>query len=359
MTGQQWSMPWSRRIVRLALIVGVCAPPLAGADDTAVRLGNAFVEHVRGLTEVSAEAREFVERTWRDRDAAEPADAFVPDALAVIYPNFRAVLAAFDEGRFSEAARGAAALGSGTDPFLSATAAYYHARSLVEEGRLEEAQAALRESTGGEPDALAMRTPYAPHLWYLRGFCEASNLEFEAANESLGRVISLFPSAPEAVAVGARQLRLELERREIGTLDEVASLMTYAGARLRVADGGTRVRDRQNEAIAKLDQMIQEEEQREKSGQCSGGGQGKGGRQSRQAARPSRPREQSEAPPSAGDPGMDLRGAQRATPGEVWGKLPPAEREKILQSLRERFPSRYRQLVEQYYRSLADGGAGR
>lgn len=343
----------------ICLIAAVCAPALAWADDAAVRLGDAFVEHVRGLKDVGDDARAFVERTWRNRDASEPADAFVPDALAVLYPSFRSVLAAFDDGRFAEAALGADALRTGADPFLAATAAYYHARSLVEEGRLEEAQTALRDATRGEPDALSQRTPYAAHLWYLRGFCEASNLEFDAAGESLGRVLSAFPSAPEAVAVGARQLRLELERREVGTLDEVAGLMTYAGARLRVADGGERVRERQEEAIKRLDQMIQEEEQREKAGQCSSGGQGKGERQSRQAARPSRPRDQSEAPPSAGDPGMDLRGAQRATPGEMWGKLPPAEREKILQSLRERFPSRYRQLVEQYYRSLADSNAPR
>ena len=38
----------------------------------------------------------------------------------------------------------------------------------------------------------------------------------------------------------------------------------------------------------------------------------------------------------------------------MWGQLPPAQRERILDSLRDRFPSRYRQLVEQYYRSLAE-----
>ena len=38
----------------------------------------------------------------------------------------------------------------------------------------------------------------------------------------------------------------------------------------------------------------------------------------------------------------------------MWGKLPDAERDKILQSLRDRFPSRYRELVEQYYRALAE-----
>ncbi len=33
--------------------------------------------------------------------------------------------------------------------------------------------------------------------------------------------------------------------------------------------------------------------------------------------------------------------------------MPPAERERILQALRDSFPSRYRKLVEQYYEELA------
>ncbi len=51
--------------------------------------------------------------------------------------------------------------------------------------------------------------------------------------------------------------------------------------------------------------------------------------------------------------GESLRNARRASPAEVWGNLPPDAREKILQALRENFPSRYRKLVEQYYEELA------
>ena len=45
--------------------------------------------------------------------------------------------------------------------------------------------------------------------------------------------------------------------------------------------------------------------------------------------------------------------AANAKPGEEWGKMRPEDREKILQSLRRSFPSRYRDLVEQYYKQLA------
>jgi predicted Fe-S protein YdhL (DUF1289 family) len=49
----------------------------------------------------------------------------------------------------------------------------------------------------------------------------------------------------------------------------------------------------------------------------------------------------------------DLRQSVRARPGEEWGKMRPEERERVMQALRQSFPSRYRQLVEQYYRELA------
>ena len=48
-----------------------------------------------------------------------------------------------------------------------------------------------------------------------------------------------------------------------------------------------------------------------------------------------------------------LRERRRANPAEAWGSMPPAERERILQALRDSFPSRYRKLVEQYYEELA------
>ncbi len=48
-----------------------------------------------------------------------------------------------------------------------------------------------------------------------------------------------------------------------------------------------------------------------------------------------------------------LRAGRRANPGEAWGDMPAAKRQRILQALRDSFPSRYRRLVEQYYEELA------
>ena len=192
-------------------------------------------------------------------------------------------------------------------------------------------------------------TPYAPHLWFIRALCQARNLRFDAASQTLKTLQARFSDAPEPVQVGAHQLRLEIERREQGTLGEIATVMQFVADRLRAADDSEPVRDRQREIVAMLDKLIAEHEQQENQGR--GGGQPKSGQ--RPQSTPRAAKNQSDASAGAGSIG-DLHGVPDAEPGEMWGKLPPAERARVLQSIREKYPSRYRQLVEQYYRSLAE-----
>lgn len=53
----------------------------------------------------------------------------------------------------------------------------------------------------------------------------------------------------------------------------------------------------------------------------------------------------------------DLEQARRGA--EIWGDPKDRERtEKVLQVLKEKFPERYRDLVEQYYKSLANEKSG-
>ncbi len=46
-------------------------------------------------------------------------------------------------------------------------------------------------------------------------------------------------------------------------------------------------------------------------------------------------------------------GNRKAT-SDKWCELPEREREEAMQFLRERFPSRYKELIERYYRALAE-----
>ncbi|HUU94569.1 MAG TPA: hypothetical protein VM487_02430 [Phycisphaerae bacterium] len=308
------------------------------------RLNQGFLKHVAALGPQHALAVETVRRGWQETYRDQSPESFVPEALAVLYPAFAEALRAFDDERADDVVRLAGPLRTHADPYVRANAVYLYARALVDQGLLEEAEAFL--ATAARTDAeLAAYTPYAPHLWLLKGHCQTRNLHTGAAMKSLEELRGQFPDAPEPVQFATRQLLLEIERREQGTLEEVATLMTYAADRLKAADATQRVRDRQERVVALLDNLIKEAEQREQSQSGAGGGLPK--------SAPGQPAPASRAPQGPGRVG-DLHEAPAANPGEAWGRLPPAERERILQSLRERFPSRYRQLVEQYYRSLAE-----
>jgi tetratricopeptide (TPR) repeat protein len=341
------------RIAAAALLLAAAVPATVLAQSERVKsLNTAFAEHVRGLPADKADQARFVLESWKTEYAGENAEAFVTDGLMLLYPPFGDAVEAFDDGRYEDAGRMLEPLARSEDAFLSANAGYFYARTLVERGLNEEAEAFLRK-VATEPAKLAGLTPYAGHYWFVKGFTQYSNLRFDESVESLEAVVKRFPDAPEPVTEGARQLLLEIERREKGTLGEVSRLMGYAAGRLKVDDGKQRVREKQDEAVALLDKLIEEAQEKEKN--CSGCGQCKGGKKgaSKSNKPPANPAEQSETRPGAGEIGT-LRPAEKAEPGEAWGKLPPAEREKILQSLRDRFPSRYRELVEQYYRSLAE-----
>lgn len=292
-----------------------------------------------------------VRESWTsDYRDAEPG-AFVPDALAVLSENYRAALVAFDEGRFAIAATRFAALRDADDPYLAANALYFHVRSLVETHAFEEAE---HEVTQGLKDdrELAAHTPYAPHLLLLCAYAQVRNLRTTEAQQTLATLTQRYPDAPEPVLVGARQLSLRLERSAPGSLPEVADLMRYAADRLAVRDAGETVKQRQAKVVALLDELIEQaqEQERRQQQQAQAGGQS-GGMQPGQT--PSNPATESTERSGPGDVGVQ-HGVGRAQPGEMWGKLPPAEREQVLQSLRERWPSRYRHLVEQYYRALAE-----
>jgi tetratricopeptide (TPR) repeat protein len=56
-----------------------------------------------------------------------------------------------------------------------------------------------------------------------------------------------------------------------------------------------------------------------------------------------------------GGPAGDGVDVSRAA-GERWGSMPPKERDKVLSVVSASFPEAYRDLIEQYYRGLMDGG---
>ena len=117
--------------------------------------------------------------------------------------------------------------------------------------------------------------------------------------------------------------------------------------RLNFGRAGTRVRDEEEDVIAKLDKMIEDlEKQRQQAQQSSGSSNG--------TLQPSKPAEDSNAMGGKGPGNVD----QKRLKNEAgWGNLPPKERQEALQQISKDLPAHFRDVIEEYFRKLArDGG---
>ena len=138
-------------------------------------------------------------------------------------------------------------------------------------------------------------------------------------------------------------------------LERVADLMTDAGRLLEGGVSDKRVTDTQAKVVSLLNKLIADAEKREREAgrrqmeqqmariQAGQKGVGQGD--------PTAPAARSVLPSQVkGDSKPVLR--MQARPGEAWGAMPPAERDRILQAIKKSFPSRYRNLVEQYFTQM-------
>ena len=128
-----------------------------------------------------------------------------------------------------------------------------------------------------------------------------------------------------------------------GPITSVAGDMAVIVRDLFELSTGEPTQHKQREVVKKLDVLI---EQLEK--QCAACRQAAGNKRNN-------PRQGMRDSLISGGPGGigDLYDKRKL--GEDWGKLPPKERDRILQAMTEGFPAHYQRILEKYYRRLAEG----
>ena len=342
-----------RYLSSAALIIGlfgaasVCVA--GGSEDGVV---DRFVASLGSNAGAPATAAELIRTRWSKCDDCD-GEEFLTQGLAVLSREFREGLDAYDADDYAGCARRMAALVSSTSPFISTNAAAYEIKSLIALDQMLEAAQRIEQLTAGGGKRLAAHSYFSSEMMFLEGYCLLADLKYDAAEAAFHDFLVSFPDAPARLAISANQILLELAHREPGKLGEVVDLMQFSSLRMKNADGGEVVQSRQQTILDLLDRMIKEEEDKEQSCDSGGGGGSSGGSPPPGAQSPSNPMEESQLPGGDGSAEGALRAARRANPGEAWGAMPPGERDRILQALRDGFPSRYRQLVEQYYEELA------
>lgn len=131
------------------------------------------------------------------------------------------------------------------------------------------------------------------------------------------------------------------ELSEEDPLGDIAADMAIVVRDLSKLSTGKPTQKTQKIVVEKLDALIVRLEK--ECAACRGGGAS--------GANPTRPLADSVIIGGPGGIG-DLHAPREGD--KKWGKLPPHQRDRIRQSLTEGFPAHYRQLLERYYRRLAE-----
>jgi len=262
---------------------------------------------------------------------------FIPDTLEELEPRLADARRALEAGRAATAAAQLHDLlqEAPPDPYLAAYVRLFLGQALMDLSRAQDARDILA------PLAEEDRIPHTPEaLLELARAAEKEGLG-ATAEQAYSRILEEHPDAPAPILSAARAGLNRAQEAVAGPLGEVAGLMKDSEDLLRAEQSGEPTQQTQEEIVSLLDELIRKAEEQE-----SGGGSASSASQSSSPA-------QSSALPGGSAPGEVPPGpGEGASPADAWGNLPDRQREEILQVLRERFPARYRELLEQYYRDL-------
>jgi hypothetical protein len=197
-----------------------------------------------------------------------------------------------------------------------------------------------------DPSAYLFHKAVAEHALILK----------EEASRTILRLIDDVADAPDRYKTVASLMLLDLQswRNDEKDLLQISKLMDNSGRRLDLARGGPKTQEIQKKIIFRLDEIIKELENQcngncsGNGGNCPGGKPGNGG-----GAFPSAPMQDSRIATNGGPGRVDEKKLKELA--EVWGKLPEKERAKAMMELTKDLPPRYREIIENYAKSLARG----
>lgn len=227
----------------------------------------------------------------------------------------------------------------GLPAWIRANLRLYYAQWLTTQQFYNEAQELLNDL---QPEQVC--DPAA--LLFYQGVVYHRLLDKQRSLAALDRLLANEAAVPQRYVKLARLMEADLRPLKPDSLDEVARLMESIKVRLGHGRAGKRVRQEEQDVIAKLDKMIEQCE-REASAAAAAAANTPGG------AAPSSPMQDSSP---GGQSGPGNVAPKKLGARTDWGNLPPQEREEALQQLGKDLPSHYRDVIEEYFRKLARDG---
>jgi len=337
---------------RITLAVTLLCGLLAADGTNKTELANRLKEHKIARFFKSIEARDDLDAATKEqilklREGAILGGEYgcIQQALVILDPDYRKANALLLGERYAAASELFAQLAKRDEEYVKAYATFRYGLSEMNREHFENAAEAFT--------AVLNEYRYAgcdiESAFYL-AVCHGQMRDKEKAIVAAQRFLDDYPDAPERYRNAMEQMKNELVQEWESPLYDLAGRMNGVAREIKGGDTGEKPQGEQKEIVSILDELIKKAEEQEGQGNNGGGGGGppQGNRQS------SSPANQS-ALPGGGARVGDLRPKPQRKAGEQWGLMRDKEREEVLQALKEKFPDRYRELLEQYNKALAEG----
>jgi hypothetical protein len=215
----------------------------------------------------------------------------------------------------------------------------YYARWLAQHAFYDESLAQLRDLQPADVVDPAM-------LLFYQSVGFHRLLDKEAFLVAASKLMENKTTLPRRYQVVGQLMEADLKPLKPDSLDEVSRLMDDIERRLGFGRAGKKVRQQEDDVIAKLDKMIEELEKQLQQQQQQAAGK-TGGKQPRSPMQDSLP---------GGGSGPGEVDPKRIGEQPGWGNLPPKQRQEALQQISKGLPAHYREVIEEYFRRLAREG---
>jgi hypothetical protein len=218
-----------------------------------------------------------------------------------------------------------------------------YAKALSGKRVYEEALEALKA-------AVPEQTVDPAAYYFHKAVAEHALIQKKESIHSIARLLDDVAECPERYKMVATLMFLDMQswKDDEKDLSNIAKLMDNSERRLDLARPGPKTQEIQKKIVFRLDELIKDLENQCKNGgqcQCPGGGSqpGAGGQGS--------PAPDSVIMINSGPGVVDQKKLQHLATN--WGKLPEKERAKAMMELTKDLPPRYREVIENYFKTLA------
>jgi tetratricopeptide (TPR) repeat protein len=280
-------------------------------------------------------------------------DYAIVGGLRELSATFNDALLAIDRDETAEAITLLKGLETADDSFLAANATFYRARLLAFQDNFEQAMPLITKLAAEDEEYLLQNSEVA----FLHAVGHAAMLSRDKAIAAFEKFLEDYPDAPRRMQLGAMRQLGQLKAVEDGSLADVMQRMEFAGRRLSLEDPGKQTQEEQDKVVAMLDKLIEEAEERECKA-CQGSGSGSGNKPASGSGSGSgKPGEgQGDGPAGGNDqtPFDTVRRTFQKGPESPWGKIRDKERDPAFQAIKAKFPARYQEMIDQYYKSFQD-----